>query len=350
MADRSGQSKSILTRDLEQEADQFEFHAIVKLLESIKADAVPLGESVDPTQEAVRLNTHISEDFPTTDVFSFKWSGDDEVPPLLKTNFLGIAGVQGPLPTPYTQKIIERDRKNDHALHSFLDIFNHRLLSLFHRIRKKYWVGVSAQKPEFTFLGRCLRSLLGLSLPALQDRMHVPDRSFLYYTGLLWQKPRSSVGLKKILEGFCELPVSIQQFKGDWMYVPKNQRSSIGKRGHFAVLGKNAILGKRFWDQQAGFDIQIGPMSLDRYVGFLKPSIFYKAFIAFVKYYVGASEKFRLNLILQGEEKPKVRLGKGVALGWTSWVNASTKDVRPQEDRQAFLTLHAFKAVSGRIR
>ncbi|MEI8320565.1 MAG: type VI secretion system baseplate subunit TssG [Alphaproteobacteria bacterium] len=336
-----------LKQTLIDDADQFEFHAIVKILEGMKKESVPLGEGVSPEHESVRIQTHVSMNFPTTDVHDLVWSDDSQVPPLLTTNFLGIAGIQGPLPTPYTQILMERDSQKDGAFHGFLDIFNHRLVSLFHRIRKKHWVGVSGDEPEKTFVGLCLKALLGLSGKELSNRLNVPDRSLLYYAGLLWQRPRSEVGLVKLLTAFFRLPVSISQFQGRWIRVPESQRTSIGAKGSFARLGDTAIIGDRFWEQQADFTLHIGPMTLDRYIDLLKPAPSYKSLKSLALYYVGKDQDFKINLILDKQEKPQTRLGFGMALGWTAWVNSYSP---PQDtpDRQNIMTLRPFKGVPGR--
>lgn len=349
MASSNRNSTPSLKDLLIEEADQFEFHAIIKILERVKPECTPLGEGVDPTKEPVRIKSRVSMEFPTTDIQSIAWTNDTEVPPLLTTTFLGTAGAQGPLPIPYTQKVIDRDSHHDTALHSFLDIFNHRLVSLFHRIRKKHWVGVAADEPEQTFLGRCLKALLGISGEHLVKRLHLPDRSLLYYTGILWEKPRSEIGLVKILSSFFQLPVSITQFQGSWVQVPLSQRTTIGAKGTFHILGDTAIVGRRFWEQSADFTVHIGPMSLQQYIDLLKPSNSYNALKSLIMYYVGSDQDFKINLILETGEKPQTRLGWGMALGWTAWVNTHTgKEFSP--DRQNIMTLRPFKAIPGRYR
>src|SRR6185503_7177576 len=95
---------------LKNQADQFEFHAIVKLLEKLKPHSAPIGEGADPQKEAFRIATNVSLDFPPTDVLSVAKKEGEEIP-TLTTNFLGIAGISGPLPTPYTQLLIERKNR-----------------------------------------------------------------------------------------------------------------------------------------------------------------------------------------------------------------------------------------------
>ncbi|HCI49160.1 MAG: hypothetical protein A2977_03530 [Alphaproteobacteria bacterium RIFCSPLOWO2_01_FULL_45_8] len=326
---------------LSQEADQFEFHALVKILECLNPEATPLGEGHHPHTESIRIKTHLEFGFQTTDVVGVE---EIESPqPIIKTNFLNLAGIQGPLPTPYTQMVMDRDRQKDTALHSFLDIFNHRLISLLHRIRKKYWVGVAANPPEDTFMGRMLRSILGLGVVNKKDRrLQVLNRSLLFYTGLIWQQRRSVVALEKLLRNYFNVPVKIDQFQGAWVKVPLDQQTKIGDDGQFNRLGETAILGDRFWEQQQSIKIHVGPLGIKGYINFLKPGKAYSALKILVAFFCGEDQDFHLNLILKKEEVPLVKLGQGIALHWTSWLNRKSTEWT-KDDHQNTMNKKAFK-------
>lgn len=305
---------------LVEQAEQFEFHAFIKILEELNPQSPSLGVGEDPLKDIVNFKTYVGFDFPATDIRSFLVNEGDG-PPQLTVDFFGIAGHPGPLPTPYTQILMDNDRRGDTAFHFFLDIFNHRLISILQRIRKKYWIALATEMPENTMMGQCVASLLGLALPSLKGRMSIPDRSLFPYIGLLWGAPRSLVGLQKILSSFFRLPVSIEECQGKWIPVPLSQRSALGKSGRFNVLGKDAILGSQFWDQKGFITLHLGPMTFPQYMGFLKPGKSYDALCDLVVYYMGRSADVRINLILDRREIPKTALGKGAALSWTSWLN-----------------------------
>ena len=323
------------------EADQFEFHALVKVLERLNPQATPLGEGANPDNEAIRIKTHIGFDFPSTDISSLNTTDTPQLEMI--TNFLNIAGIQGPLPAPYMQMLVDRDRQKDTAFHSFLDIFNHRIISILHRIRKKYWVGVAPDPPETTFMGRILKCLTGLGMLHKEDsRLKILDRSLLYYAGLIWLVPHSLIALQKILSHYFNVPVKIEPFQGSWIKVPKDQQSIIGNDGKFNRLGKDAILGDRFWEQQAAIKIHIGPIGIKEYINFLKPGKAYRALTVLVAYLCGEEQDFTLNLILKKEEVPSVKLGQGMALHWTSWINrkSTTWDTN---DEQNTMNKKSFK-------
>lgn len=341
MAPHKRHTKTSIESSLSQNADQFEFHAIVKLLENIQKDKNPLGEDVDPLNEPLRLQARVTQEFPSTEIHQLLMPKDKKVPPLLTTNFLGIAGNNGPLPDPYTNHIIQRSLKGDNALRDFLDIFNHRLLSLLHRIRKKFWIGVSVAPPEATLLGGCLRSLVGLALPQTQNRLGIPDRSLTYYAGILWQKPRSTQGLETLIQGFFKLPTRIHPLQGKWIPVPLPQQSILGKKHH--TLGISSFIGPRYWDQSAYFTVELGPMSLSTYIDFLKVGPSFQEIKTLIAYYAGKDQDFRLNLHVNGDEIPKARLGHGVALGWTSWLNRSNDN--KQDDGQSLLNTSPIQKI-----
>ncbi|VTN21007.1 type VI secretion protein [Klebsiella pneumoniae] len=55
------------------------------------------------------------------------------VPPAVRVTFMGLYGVESPLPTHYSDDIAQR-REGVEATEDFLDIFNHRLIAQYYRI------------------------------------------------------------------------------------------------------------------------------------------------------------------------------------------------------------------------
>jgi type VI secretion system protein ImpH len=171
MAAASGRDDTALSDRLHAEAYRFDFFQAVRLLECAAREASraesgrpqsPVGQDGAPRQEAVRFRALASHSFPTGAISEIRPATKPRpavapmateqnaptsaVPPLsapsgppeMVTAFLGLTGPSGVLPRHYTTLLIERTRAKDYALRDFLDVFNHRAISLFYRAWQKY--------------------------------------------------------------------------------------------------------------------------------------------------------------------------------------------------------------------
>ncbi|MBT4880645.1 MAG: type VI secretion system baseplate subunit TssG [Alphaproteobacteria bacterium] len=321
MARTRGRKSPSVKEDLYAEPYNFDFDQAIKLLDRLNVDNIALGKGSDPAKESVRIKSRVSFAFPASDLYSMT-SGDDDALPELHINFFGISGLQGPLPTPYTEQVIDRMRQRDYGFRDFLDVFNHRLVSLLYRIHKKYRIGIAELTPEETDIGKTLRAFAGIGydIPALKNRTSVPDRSLLGYASFFWKEAHSGGELKLILSSYFGTQVEVINCQGVWIKVPKSQYTRIGTSGQFQKLGQNAVLGKRFWDQQTHFTVKIGPLPFKKFVTFLKGGVAYQQSNDLVNLFIGQEKTFDYNLVVQAEEVPETRLGQDSLLGWTTWL------------------------------
>lgn len=297
---------------------RFDFFQAVKLLELVFPESVAVGEGPEPEKEPVRFRARVAFDFPASEVQELDCQ-HDPLALMMTTNFLGLAGASGPLPAPLAELVLERLRHKDTGLRDFLDIFNHRLISLMYRTRKVHRVTLSSHAPERGPMANYLYSFLGLGLAHLRNRMAVEDRALLPYAGLISQQPRSVVGMEQMLSDHFQAPVTVQQFSGGWRTIEPDQRTAMGKSGKNQLLGQTIVLGGRIWDQQGGLRIAVGPLPLDQFLHFLPDGNAYAPFCSMTRFYVGEEFQFRIRVKIKAAEIPETRLGKS-KLGWTSWV------------------------------
>ena len=88
------------------------------------------------------------------------------------------------MPQWYTQMILAREREKDRTLADFLDLFHHRLISLFYLA----WKNIASLKLPAGArdrLSRYLLSLSGLGTPGLTDMIGLPEEALTFYSGLL---------------------------------------------------------------------------------------------------------------------------------------------------------------------
>jgi type VI secretion system protein ImpH len=321
------------------EGHRFDFFQAVRLLEIISTlsgeHLVPPGQSADPAKEIVHFRSVVKLDFPSSDVAQVKRRKDipkreqPKAPAEMTVNFLGLAGCLGALDIPSTELVLQRASHNDQALRDFLDIFNHRLVSLLYRIRKHHRVGLGSATPGDDQVARYLYSLIGMGTPRLQGRMHIRDRALLYYAGILAQQPRSMAGLQRILTDYFQVEVKTTQFVGKWCELEEQQWTRIGEGGTNQRLGRDTcVVGTRVWDQHARFEIELGPLSLEDFESFLPTEWRFGVLCDLVRFYVKDEFEFNVRLILKANEIPQVELSTEPALSWTSWLGPR-RDVTP---------------------
>lgn len=301
---------------------RFEFHQAIKLLEYLYPKAAPFGETINPLQEVVTVKSRVYLESMASDIYSLeKIPLTLDSPPILNVNFMGIAGIQGPLPFPYTEMLIQRIRNGDTSLKDFLDIFNHRLTSILHRIRKQYMISLNSVVPEKTEIAVGLKAIIGIGQPALENRLRVPDRSLLDYAGLYWSHPRSAKGLEAILKSYFNIPLSVECCVGQWHALAENQVTRIGLTGQWQRLGQGAALGIRVWDQMNHFRLHLGPLDVEKLDVFLPSGKGFERLKSLTELYVGPSMSFSVHYV--AKNPPSTVLKDKAYLGWRSWLGSS---------------------------
>lgn len=340
MAAKSRRSIPPLIRELETRPDRFEFYQAVRLIEKHRgeertsADAsVPLGETPYAERESVRFSSDPSLAFPVHEIGAYRRAGEgDGQPDRMVVRFLGLAGVQGPLPRVVTEWLLERIARKDTAWRDFLDIFNHRLVSLMYRVRKTHRVGLENRPPHRTRFARYLYSLIGLGTDGLRDRMTLPDAALPRYAGLLADRNRTAAGLEGVFRDYFGVDMRVRQFRGDWFGVEPAQQTRLGGgiSGN-TVLGDSALLGGRFWDQGAGLEMEIGPLTMAQMKRFLPGERANEALRSLVLFFVGPEADFKARFVVESREVPAARLGEDLRLGWTSWLTTSLTEQRDSQ-------------------
>ncbi|MCP3950909.1 MAG: type VI secretion system baseplate subunit TssG [Desulfobacterales bacterium] len=328
MGTRSRGTDSPLERTIFDKGYSFNFFQAVKLLEILYPEQNSVGAHSEPAREPVRFTSRVSLEFPAGDINQIAAPDGEGDPADMAVNIMGLAGALGPLPTAYTELILERVRKKDTALRDFLDIFNHRLISMFYRVRKISRIGFDFNSPQRSNVARYLYSLMGLGTAGLQQRMHVPDRALLFYTAHFARQGRSMVGLESLLCDYFGVTVKGRQFKGQYHRIADDQITMIGISGQNQILGDTATIGTRVWDQQGKFELHVGPLTAEELLVFLPDGTAFAPLCELTRFYVGNELDFKIILIAQKGDIPTPRLGGtfNPRLGWTSWLGTRERE------------------------
>lgn len=317
-------SHNLTLEDLVREKPtHFEFHAVMKLLELMYDEHIPVAEGMSPDKETVRFRHHLSMSFAGTDIHNIVLPPKEAgVPVLLEENFFGLGGAQGPLPMTLTQKILSQMDIKNFAMRDFLDIFNHRLLSILHRVRKSYWVGLDSRLPEESMAGKILSSFFGVHADFNTETL--PLRTMLSLAVCFWEKPRNKEQLRRVLSVFLRMPVTVKGFTGGWRFADPEDQSVLGRR--LCSLGQDALLGQRMWDTSYLLDITLQAPSLERYEQLAPGTDLYKAVCQLSQAFLGNTQQVRFNVIWSDSSAPKSHLGK-CRIGYKAWLHRSSNNV-----------------------
>lgn len=337
---------------LEAQGERFDFFQAVALVEGEAPSAASAGTGPAPRREVVSLRSSIAMSFPTADIERIKKLDGQKTE--ITVRLLGLAGALGPLPAPYAELVARRTVHHDTALRDFLDIFNHRLLSIFYRLRKRHRIGLGARSPVTDDSARYLFALIGLGTPGLRHRLDVPDRSLLHYAGLLARPVCTMAGLEVLLQRHFGVPVQGKPLTGQLCTIEPDDRTAIGRSGHRRALGRDAMVGKRVWIQDAAFELALGPLSQSEITRFLPGGDALRPLCAAIDMYAGDVTGYSLRLMAEPGSVEQARLGKshGTRLGYTAWLGPKKVLDRPRAPREIHLsisTLAPFRGATGAI-
>ncbi|HLX46019.1 MAG TPA: type VI secretion system baseplate subunit TssG [Bryobacteraceae bacterium] len=319
---------------LETDPCSVEFFQAVQILERMYPHREAVGGFVHPSREVVRFGVHNRLGFPASEIQSIEWREDG--PPLMNVNFMGLTGPSGILPHMYTLFVIERRWARDRAFQEFLDMFHHRMVSLYYQARRKYKVTTSRHATEHQ-ITQYLKDFTGIGTAGLENRQRVSDHSLIYYVGLLALQPRSAIAFENLLRDFFQAPVEIRQFVGAWYDLPRDaQCELIPEETAPRLLGLGAVAGDQIWDHSSKARIRIGPLPLKRYREFLPGARAERALEALARFFSGGQVDFDVQLVLLRTEVPEYELGgeTELPLGLCSW--AKTGDFERDPDDAVF--------------
>ncbi len=287
-----------LSRQLRDDPQAFELLQALLLLECERPQAVPLGTGTAPHAEAARLRGPLTPLFPSSEVESL--SDTEGRQPVLTTPVFGLGGPDGPLPYADQEWLQQRARQKDHAPAEFLNLFQHRLISLLYRVMRKHRIAVGFSLPSATPVHSQLRALSGLLPKALHNRGRLPDAAVLARSALFAGGRRSLAGFAALVRQHFNLPVEVEAYVGAWRDIPEASRSRMLRGGRNLGLGRDAVAGTRVWDEHAGIRLTLGPLPNAQAVRFLPDGEAHPALAALAALYFGPDLDCTLTLLVRG--------------------------------------------------
>lgn len=334
-----------LYRRLTAHGCEFDFFQVVWLLERYTNIDVHVGNRGPIGKESFRFRPDVSMGFPATDVRQVSHIDDQESGSFyhqIDVTFLGLYGVATPLPLHYavdvlrsveTYNVATQVQTEESAastatesgstpIRDFLDIFHHRIVSLFYRSWLKYRYDRAFGMPGRDPITDYLLWLIGCSPDLDESAIGVEPVRMLRYAGVLTQRPRSAAMLEGVLQDYWEgVDARVEQCVGRWVTIGESDQCKMGFAN--SGLGSDLTVGEQVYDLNGSFCICLGPMDWETYLKFLPGTACYSQTRSLAAFYCTDPLAFSVELQLKAGEVPEMQLTSGTdgsRLGLTSWV------------------------------
>ncbi|HIE1454045.1 type VI secretion system baseplate subunit TssG [Serratia marcescens] len=327
---------SRLTPRLEADLNRINFYRFCQLLEKLNPDRPLLGSTSHPADDPVRFARHPGMGFPASELKTVEYDEDDDSkPPVIRTTFMGMYGVDSPLPTAYLDDITQR-REGHEALQGFLDIFNHRILTQFYRIWRKYSYPATFEPGGTDSLSQSLLGLVGLGIPGTAEHIATPVSRFLSLLGVLQQPGKTQEGMQALvqllapdttvhLSPYCLRPVEVSKPLG--FYDDED-----------VLLDGNMPLGDEVMDAGSQLLIALTTENEQEARGWKPDGLLYQDFLVMLRVYLGWRFKAKITLTTQTHLLALPPLGEGPFwLGMNGVLGADESEL-PDDIPQAFTT------------
>ena len=249
MATTSGREAPALKKRLSEEPQLFTLDQTLQILRCLHTSSVQEWDAF--FRANILIRPWLSLAFPPNEVLHLE--EQDEAPrfQITATSF-GLYSTLGPLPTLYTEELLEEARRDESVSRDFLDILNNHLFHLralvwrHNRLARRT---VESQREDATRIQFCL---MGQSDPSLRP----PGLPRALMTELLVNRARSASHLERCL---CLTlhrdDVQVEQCVERRVAIPWDQRCRLGQAN--AVLGEDAVLGCQVRDSTGKFRVHI---------------------------------------------------------------------------------------------
>ena len=302
--------------DLVAHGHRYSYHQVMRIAQRTFSPGGKEHIPGMPWQKRVHIRPDLTLAFPPSDVLRVERHGTEL---LITTTFLALHGSSSPLPTFYTEELMEEAANDSSVSRDFVDIFHQRIYTLFFECAGKYSLfNRIGEEKQVVDLER-LYCLIGMGEKELRDS--VPEAwSMLRYTGLFSQFPRSALGLQTLLRDALEINcLMVEQCVPRRVAIPTDQRMRLGLFG--ISLGVNTVLGREVHDRAGKIRIRIGPLKKELFNRFLPGARFYYKLARLIGLYITDPLESDLKLILSAGEARPIRLGdpNGARLGLGTW-------------------------------
>jgi type VI secretion system protein ImpH len=320
MAGETGQTTFDLKQELLTKGHEFTFIQAMRLLGLLGASPeIPSDPSDHRARIPIRIRSDNSLAFPAADITAIE-ENSEEPGFRITANFLGLYGPSSPLPTFYTEEVIDEANSDESVRRDFLDIYNHLIYALFYTCCKKYNLFNLLDDEQSNDIIERIFCAIGIADPKVRKELEVAFQ-LCRYIGLIIQRPHSAWGLETMLrDALGGIPVRVRQCHKRMVKIRQDQHMRLGGMG--CSLGNDTVIGQEVEDRMGKFRLEIGSVDLDIFDTLLPGNPGYKKLSTMTRFYVVTPFESDVELILAQNQCRTVCLGSPQMsrLGLDTWV------------------------------
>ncbi len=315
------------------EGRSFSFFQVIRLLK-LQARKNGNPDPLSADNKSIYIKPELALNFPESDLESVTKREESEIYDVVAT-FLGLYGVASPLPTFYTEDLLDEELEARSVQRDFLDIIHNVLYPVFYDAWSKYNLFIKVSEEKDPVCSDRILSLIGLGETSFQKE--APEgMSLARYAGLLNQFPRSAMGLRAILgDFFGGVNVRIVQCYQRRVKIPADQTLHLG--GKSVSLGSDSYLGVEMDDRMSAIKLEIGPMTGEKFHTMLPGSAGHESLEFLTRFYLESPLERIVEFIILASSLSTTRPGakNWSRLGLDTWVFSG----EPKKNAGAFFRL-----------
>jgi type VI secretion system protein ImpH len=251
---------------------------------------------------------------------------DSDVKVEMTLNFLGIFGSSSPMPSNYTEMVLD-SVDSDMVLHDFLNLFNHHLQRFVYPIWKKHRYYIQYKSDLKDKFSKYILSFLGLYSHSQEASSSLDLQKLIPYIGILSMKHKSAGTLKSILRHYLSHnDIEIVQCIPSKYKIPSWQYSSLGESN--ISLGSDFLIGESIVSKNAKFQILLKDVTSADLVKYSVLGKKMKELNELVSFSLKEPLEHEVCLKIKHEEKSMLVLDQNDKryLGVNSWIGESYFD------------------------
>jgi type VI secretion system protein ImpH len=319
MESKARRTVPLLIKELLENPREFSFLQAVRLIRSL-AGKDANGKSSGSAERYIRFRPKLSLDYPSTDIDDIEVIDMEKGLFRMTATFLGLYGTGSPLPTFYTEELLEDVSDDITVTREFLDLFHTPLYSLFFQAATRYRIPYKVVEENDESLLNRLYALSGYADPEM--RRSLPESSgLLRHLGAFTQYPRSADVLRGLIADITGIrEIRIEQCVPSIAEIPEEQRCCLGRNAN--RLGMDAYAGLRIRQCTEAFRVAIGPVDAETFNQLLPGAGKAELIASIVNLYNDQPLEWDIEVEVSRDSHMNASLGTGEwrSLGVNAWV------------------------------